>query len=493
MDFPKEINVIINKLAGAGFIAYAVGGCVRDFLLGQKPDDWDITASALPEDIQKVFPKNFYENSFGTVTILTGAKDKDLAEVEITPFRKEGKYTDKRHPDEIVWAKSLEEDLARRDFTINALATADGKTIIDLFGGQNDLKDRLIRTVGNSDERFSEDALRLMRAIRLATKLNFRIETGTMAAIKKNANLLNFIAEERVGEEFSKIIMSEEAANGILLLRESGLLKEFLPELEDGWGVMQNKHHEYTVFEHLIRSLDFTAKSNYDLEVRLAALFHDVAKPKTKMGDGPDCHFYGHDIASAGMAIEILERLRFSRMTIGRVVKLIRAHMFIYNTNPAYGAVTTDAAVRRIIRRVGQENIWDLIKLRLADRAGSGVKKIEKFDNRHFKFRVENLLREPISVKMLAINGGVIMKELEIEPGPKIGWLLNALLQEVLDDSSKNNKEYLIKRLNELNKLTDEDLQVLADESKREVGIYEDQAEGVIKEKYWVNVDKNRL
>lgn len=510
MKLPEEIKSTIENLKKAGFEAYAVGGCVRDFLLGQQPGDWDITTSASPEEIQKIFQKNFYENAFGTVTILTGNSDKTLAEIEITPFRKEGKYTDKRHPDTVVWAKTLEEDLSRRDFTVNALAlrpaspklqrgeqsshlrqgfggqAGQASEIIDLFGGQEDLKNKLIRTVGEPTERFNEDALRLMRAPRLARQLDFQIEEKTQKAIQQSAEWLRAISHERIRDELIKILMFSQASDGILLLRKLNLLKYIMPELEEGWGVEQNKHHEYTVFDHSIKSLAYTAEQGYSLEVRLAALLHDIAKPRTKLGEGPDCHFYGHDILSAKMAAQILERLRFPHRAIEKVMRLIRAHMFIYNTNPVLGAVTTDAAVRRIIRRVGEENIWDLARLRLADRAGSGVKKIEKFDNRHFKFRVEKLLREPLSVKMLAINGSDLMEILKISPGPKVGWLLNALLQEVLDDPEKNKREVLIRRMETLNQLSDSQLKELADESKKEVGLYEEQVDEKIKEKYWV-------
>lgn len=492
MRIPKEIQSIIIKLQENGFEAYAVGGCVRDLLLDKEPDDWDITTNAEPENIQEIFPDSFYANDFGTVTVKTDSANQKLTEVEITPFRGESKYTDKRHPDKVVWVKDLKDDLKRRDFTINALATIDGQEIIDLFGGQADLKDKIIRTVGEPEKRFEEDALRLMRAPRLATQLDFKIEDKTERAIKENAEWLRAIAKERIRDEFTKIIINERAGEGIMLLRDLDLLKYFMPELEEGWGVAQNKHHEYTVFDHSIKALIYTAEQNYNLEARLAALLHDVGKPRTKLGEGPDCHFYGHDMLSAKMAAQILERLHFSRKTIEKVIHLIRAHMFIYNSNPEQGAVTTDAAVRRIIRRVGEDNIWDLARLRLADRAGSGVKKIEKFDNRHFKFRVERLLKEPLSVKMLSINGNDLMMELKITPGPKIGWLLNALLQEVLDDPQKNNRDYLFNKLKELNNLTDDDLKNLSDDTKKEIGLYEEQETGKIKEKYWVNVSKNK-
>lgn len=486
MKLPTEVQFVIKELNANGFEAYAVGGCVRDFLLGRLPGDWDITTSATPEKIQAIFPQHFYENSFGTVTILTNSADPALQAIEITPFRQEGKYTDKRHPDEITWAKSLNDDLSRRDFTINALATADGQELIDPYKGQTDLKNKLIRTVGKPAERFSEDALRLMRAARLAIQLEFAIEEKTKKAIQDNAKLLRMISGERVKDELNKILLAPQAAEGIYLLKELYLLHCILPELEEGWGIKQNKHHAFAVFEHSVRSLAYAAEQNYSLEVRLAALFHDIAKPRTKTGEGPDCHFYGHDVVSARLATQIMKRLKYPIEMIEKIASLIKSHMFIYNTNPDQGAVTTDAAVRRIIRRVGEENIWDLARLRLADRAGSGVKKIEKFDNRHFKFRVEKLLREPLSVKMLAINGHDLMTNLHIQPSPKIGWLLSALLQEVLDDPQKNNQEYLLNRLKELNQLNDEVLKDLADEGKKEVGLYEEQEKDKIKEKYWV-------
>lgn len=490
MEIPPEIKQAIETLEKSGYEVFAVGGCVRDSLIARKPGDWDLTGNAKPEDIQKIFTRTFYENNFGTTTILTGSQDKTLAEIEYTPFRKEGKYSDKRHPDEIVWAEKLEDDLARRDFTVNAmaleLAKGGASKIVDVFDGQEDLKKKLIRTVGEPNERFGEDALRMLRAPRFAVQLGFEIEQNTKKAIQDNAEWLRAISKERIRDELVKILMAEKAADGIIMLREIGLLKYILPELEEGWGVTQNKHHAYTVFDHNVRSLDFSAKEGFNLEVRLAALLHDVGKPRTKTGEGPESHFYGHDHLSAKMAARIMERLKFPRESIVKVINLIRTHMFKYNTNPELEAVTTDAAVRRIIRRVGEENIWDLAKLRLADRAGSGVKKIEKFDNRHFKFRVEKLLRDPISLKQLAIDGNDAMEAAKIPPSPKVGWLLNALFQEVLDDPEKNNKEYLVHRLKELSKESGEKLKELADAAKREIGLLEEQAEEEIKEKYRV-------
>lgn len=534
----KEIRAVADRLSDAGFEPYLVGGCLRDLLLAKKPKDWDITTNAKPEEVLKLFPDSIYENQFGTVLVKLKPqiiadstqkraeqvqkdtekeiqRDSALSQsgsatiVEVTTFRKEGKYTDKRHPDEIKFAETIEEDLARRDFTINAMAlrleTRNIKhetknkqentlhasrfmfhELVDPFNGQEDLHNKIIRAVGNPKERFEEDALRLIRAIRFAAQLEFSIDLETFKAIKEKAGLISFIAKERIKDEFVKIIESENAKLGIELLEQTGLLKHIIPELIEGVGIGQNKHHEYTVFDHLLKSLNYSAQENHPLVVRLAALFHDIGKPRTKQGEGPNSTFYGHETVSSKMAAQIMNRLKFPNEIIEKVIKLIKSHMFVYNSNPELGDVTTDAAVRRIIRRVGPENIWSLYFLRLADRAGSGVKKIEKFDNRHFKFRVEKLLRDPLSVKMLKINGNNVMKELKIDPGPKIGWLLHALLEEVIDNPEKNTEKYLINRIKELNKLSDDELKEFADSSKKEIGLYEEQEEKKIKAKYYV-------
>ncbi len=492
MEIPQTIKDIVKKLEDAGFEAYIVGGCVRDFLLGKKPKDWDITTNAKPEQIQKIFPKNFYENEYGTISVITEDKDPTLKVVEITPFRLEGKYSDKRHPDEIKFADKLEEDLKRRDFTINAMALQiknDKQRIIDPFDGYKDLKKKVIKAVGKADERFKEDALRILRAIRFAVKLEFRIDKETAEALKNNANLLEFIAKERIRDELEKIILDKNAAKGLELLHKLTLLKYIIPELENCYGVTQNKHHQYTVFEHLIKALEYAANKNFDLETRLAALLHDIGKPQTKTGEGPESHFYGHDLVSVKLATEILQRLKFSKETIDTVSALIRNHMFRYNTNPELGDVTTDSAVRRIIKNVGRKNIFKLINLRLADRYAQGnVKKIEKFDLRHIKFRMEKLLKEPLSVKELKINGNDVMKTLNIKPGPRIGLLLNALLQEILEDPTKNNREMLLQELKRLNDLSEKELKNLADEGKRNATLYNEQVETALKEKYFVNL-----
>ncbi len=495
MQIPQEIKIILEKLQKAGFEAYAVGGCARDLMLEKTPKDWDVATSARPEEIQKVFPESFYENKFGTVSVKTGSADKNLEFVEVTTFRTDEKYTDKRHPDSVNFARTIEEDLARRDFTVNAMALRSGirnqesgirkeaigdpqYTIIDPFNGQEDLENKIIRAVGEAEERFKEDALRLMRAARFAMELGFEIEPKTKKAIQKNAGSLRFIAKERIRDEFKKILMTPRPAEGILLLRELGLLEFVVPELEKGFGVAQNRHHIYTIFEHGVFSLKFAAEKNFNLTVRLAALLHDIAKPEAKRGEGRDATFYNHDILGSRAAARILERLRFSRQEIEEVANLIRHHMFVYDV----GAVT-EAGVRRLLRRAGAENMKNLLALRVADRLGSGVPKAQPYRLRHFQYMVEKVQQDPISVKMLKINGHDLMKLLKIEPGPKIGAILDVLLAEAIEEPKKNEKKQLEKRAKELAKADLEELRELAKEKIEEKKEEDDQ---IIKGKYWV-------
>ena len=275
MKIPKEVKIIIAKLKKAGFKAYVVGGCVRDFLRKVEPADWDIATNAKPKEIQKIFPKSFYNNKFFTVAVQTKSEKPNLKEVEITTYRSEAKYTDKRHPDEIKFAKTIEEDLARRDFVINAMAMMvdEELKIIDPYGGQKDLKDKIIRAVGNAEERFEEDALRMMRAVRFATTLGFEIEEKTAKAIEKNSSSFEIVSKERTRDEFLKIIMAEKPSKGIEFLRKLGLLKYIIPELEEGYGVSQNKHHIYGCYEHYLKSLDYSTSQNDNMVVHNA---HDT-------------------------------------------------------------------------------------------------------------------------------------------------------------------------------------------------------------------------
>lgn len=463
MELPKEVQEIIKKLNSSGFEGYAVGGCVRDLLLNKEPKDWDITTNAKPEEIQNLFPEHVYENTFGTVAVKTqplmtragqaGSEKPELALIEVTPYRIEGKYTDKRHPDEIKFADKIEDDLSRRDFTINAMAMdIDGK-VKDLFNGQKDLESKTIRTVGEPEERFNEDALRLLRAVRLAAVLDFKIENKTLEALNKNSDYLMAISKERIRDEFIKIINSENAYDGIMLLHKTGLLKHIVPELLEGVGVTQNLHHIYTVWEHLIYALKYAVDKDYSLAVRLAALFHDIGKPRSKRGDGEHSTFYGHEVIGAKMVAQIMERLRFSHDTADKVVKLVRYHMFFYNVGEV-----TESSVRRLLVNVGSENVEDLLKVREADRIGSGRPKAVPYKLRHMKYIIDKVSHDPISVKMLKVGGEDVIKELNSKPGPKVGLILNYLLSEVIDDPGKNTKEYLEQRIHELDKKSPEEL-----------------------------------
>ena len=472
MKIPQVIISILNKFKENGFEAFLVGGCVRDLICGVCPKDWDMASNSKPKDIIKLFPKSFYKNKFGTVTVKTDSKEKTMKEVEITTYRKEIGYSDKRHPDKIEFAKTIVEDLSRRDFTINAMAIgikndiatktiADTKQInsnyllIDPFDGEKDIKNKIIRSAGKPDKRFSEDALRLLRAIRFASVLGkeWKIEKKTMEAIEKNAKLINFVSPERIKDELIKIIECDMAYEGLILLQKTKLLKYILPEIEKGVGVAQNRHHIYTIFEHSALSLKYAAKCKYNLDVRLAALFHDVAKPQTKHGDGPGATFYNHDVVGANFVKKTLSRLKFSKKTIEKVANLVRCHMFFYDPE-----TVTESSVRRLLKKVGKENIEELVQLRTCDRKGSGVPKARPYRLRHLEYVISKVSRDPICVKMLKINGDEVIKILDIKPGPKVGLILNALLAEILENPKQNNKKYLKKRVLEIGKLSNKKL-----------------------------------
>lgn len=498
MTIPKEVKFVIDQLKKKGFEAYIVGGCVRDFLRKVEPEDWDVTTSAKPEEIRKIFPKSFYENKFLTVTVQTKSKNQKLKEIEVTTYRSEAKYSDKRHPDQVRFAKTIKEDLARRDFTVNAIALTETKNgpvgndkglqkskvkIIDPFGGQEDLKNKIIRAVGNPKERFSEDALRMMRAIRFSAALGqgWKIEKETQGAIKENSFWLSAISKERIRDELMKIIMSERAAEGIELLRELGLLKYIIPEIEEGYGVAQNKHHIFECYEHYLKSLDFAAKKNFNKYVRLASLLHDIGKPRVKAGEGKDATFYNHEVVGAKMTFQILNRLNFSKKDIEKIGKLVRYHLFYYNPGEV-----GQSSIRKLLRKVGPENMEELLQIRMADRIGSGVPKAEPYKLRHLKYLVEKVSQDPISVKMLKVNGNDVMEMLKINPGPKVGLVLDVLLSQVLEDPKKNKKEFLEKEIKKIEKLSDKELERLAQKSKKKREEIETKRDEMTKKKYWV-------
>mgnify|MGYP006053430067 CR=1 FL=1 len=461
---PEEVKIISETLEKNGFEAYLVGGCVRDIMRDAEPKDWDLTTNAHPDDITRLFPEHYANNDYGTVGIKTGSENARLEIVEVTPFRAESGYSDRRRPDEVTFGVSLQEDLARRDFTVNALAyNIKEQKIVDLYGGIEDLKAKRLRTVGEADARFNEDALRMMRAVRLAAELGYVIDGDTMTAVAKNAHLLKEIAIERIAAEFIRIIDSKEPMQGIIFLEKLGLLAYIVPELRDGIGCEQGGAHAFDVFEHNIRTLQAAADKGFDTNLRIAALFHDIAKPATRRTGGKNKHytFFGHEVVGAKMTKKILERMKFPRETIDVVVNFVRWHMFFADPEQI-----TLSAVRRTITRIGEDKIQDLLNLRVCDRVGTGRPKEQPFRFRKYKAMVDEALRDPISVKMLKINGNRIMELGNIKPGKRLGWTLHALLEEALEDASKNTEDYMEKRALELLALDDATLEKLAEAGK---------------------------
>lgn len=451
---PDNILAIYKKIHDADFEAYFVGGCVRDLLMKRKVKDWDLTTNAKPEQILKIFPDGFYDNQFGTVGLPLPLDHAGV--VEITTFRTEKGYSDRRRPDTVEWGKTIEEDLARRDFTINAIALrltsfTQGKPseveIIDPFDGQKDIEQKLIRAVGNPKNRFKEDALRLLRAIRLATELGFIVEESTWKELVQDAKLISEISGERIRNELLRILASDYPYEGVILLRNSTLLDHILPELLEGVGISQERpgrHHKTDVFTHNVMSLKFCP--SYDPIVRFAVLLHDIGKPRVEKKDEEGLViFHNHEIVGAKMAWEICDRLRFSKKERDKIVMLIRWHMFTVDEK------ITDAAVRRFIRRVGVENVKDMMDLRIGDRLGGGTQTAQSWRLKLFKKRVEEQLAPaPFSINDMAVDGNDVIKKLSIKPGPKVGEILQKLFEEVDEDLSKNTKDYLLKRIKEL-------------------------------------------
>ncbi|MFA5291163.1 MAG: HD domain-containing protein [Candidatus Paceibacterota bacterium] len=485
LNVPREILDITETLQNRGFLAYLVGGCVRDSLIGREPKDWDITTNATPEEIEPLFTKTIYENLFGTVTVVNEeTEDETLRNVEVTPFRTEANYSDRRHPDQIKFSDKLEDDLARRDFTINALAYNPATSeLIDLYGGVKDIKDKTIKTVGEADLRFSEDALRMLRAIRLACELGFTCNQEALDSISRNSSLLKEISVERIRDEFVKMIDSPEPMNGLILSHKTGILVFILPELEKGIGLEQKGEHVYDVWEHTLRSVQHAADKNYPLHVKLAALFHDLGKVKTRRAGlkGKEYTFYGHEVVGERMAVQIMSRLKFPNKLADLVIKLVRNHMFFADPEKI-----TLSAVRRVIVNVGPEHIWDLMNLRICDRIGMGRPKEEPYRLRKYESMIEEALRAPTSVGMLKIDGKQVMAVTRETPGPKIGYILNALLEEALDNPDINNEEFLVKRVGELAKLSEKELKELAERGKDKKEEVEQEELKKIRDKYRV-------
>jgi tRNA nucleotidyltransferase/poly(A) polymerase len=450
---PYFVNEIIDKFQENNYEIYIVGGAVRDLLRKGIIDDWDFTTNATPQEILNLFPEGFYDNDFGTVGI---SHESQPNPYEITTFRKEYGYSDKRRPDKIKWGKTLKEDIKRRDFTINAMALrrkgeAGNETtefeLIDPYEGQKDLDKKIIRAVGKAKERFSEDALRMMRAVRIAAELGFDIEDKTKKAIKDNAKLIDSIAKERIKDELFKLLASSHPAKGVKIFKEVGLMKEILPELENTFGVEQKspgRHHIYDVGTHSILSLKHVAQKNTSPLVRFATLIHDIGKPQTfKKLKNETITFYNHEVVGKKLAGEIADRLRFSKKEKDKLLKMVRWHQFTLDENQ------TDSAIRRFIRNVGKENVPDMLDLRVGDRLGGGARETS-WRLEEFKKRLIEVQKQPFAVHDLKINGDEIMKILNIEPGPKVGQILDKLFEEVSEKKLPNEKDVLMEKVKEI-------------------------------------------
>ena len=442
MKLPKSVIKFTEVFKKNNFQIFLVGGAVRDYIRGEKHFDYDFATDATPQEVIKLFKSVIPVGiEHGTVIVLF-----EKNQFEVTTFRKEDKYSDNRHPDKVSFVKTIDEDLARRDFTINAFAyDIIHKKLIDNYEGKNDLKNELIRTIGEPKERFNEDFLRMLRACRFAGKLNFKIEKKTLEAVKELSENIKKISVERIREELIKIMLCPKPSIGLEYMRITNLMAHILPELNDCYGIMQNRFHKYDVYYHNLYTCDAATKDDY--RIRFAALLHDIAKPQTKRGKDveEESSFYNHEIIGAKITGKILKRLKFSNHDIKYITHLVKYHMFYYTDE------WTDGAVRRFIRNVGVENLENLFSLRDADRIGNGMKQGIPEVYLNFKERIKKILEidNAFKIKDLNINGNIIMDELFLNPGPIIGEILNYLLENVLDNQSYNQKEILIEKAKE--------------------------------------------
>ncbi|MDE3113119.1 MAG: HD domain-containing protein [Chloroflexota bacterium] len=438
LHIPSDVATVVERLRHAEHEAYVVGGCVRDALRGIEPADWDVATDARPEEIQKVFRRSLYTNRFGTVVVRMGER-----EIEVTTYRIEAEYSDHRRPDAVAFTRSLEEDLARRDFTINAMAWSPERGVVDPFGGRRDLEERVVRAVGDADERFREDALRMLRAVRFAAVLGFTIEPATAEAIRRNAELARSLSGERIQQEMVKIVRGPVPSVGLRMLSNLGLLAVIAPELERCRETPQEKVAAQDVFEHSLATLDAAAaemppgtSAEDDLVLRLAALFHDVGKPDT-FDDG---HFHQHEFVGEAKVRQILRRWRFDKAMVDEIARLVRDHMFWYQPD------WTSSAVRRFIRKVGLEQIPTLFALRKADNVGSGARAPRMYALNELWLRVQEEIQRAnaFSKRDLAVDGNDVMTALGIAAGPEVGRILDELFERVLDDPDLNTRERLL-------------------------------------------------
>ncbi len=490
-DIPTEPARVIELLQSNGHEAFLVGGCVRDLLMNRDPHDWDITTSATPDQMIAVAESSsirvVYENPFGTVSFIfpDNEQSSGLREIHATPYRTESEYSDKRHPDNVSFSTNLMDDLSRRDFTMNALVYDTVKHLLhDNTGGVSDILSKTIRTIGSPFERFSEDPLRIMRAIRFSAQLGFTIEPETAYAMKQLMDETKTVSIERIRDEFTKMVMSAEPKKGIEVAHETGLLAIILPELLEGHGCEQSRSHIYDVFTHNLNACQNAVWQEWPLHVCLAALFHDIGKPRSRRRDEQAgiWTFYGHEVIGAKMVRKIMERMKYPRDLSDKVEKLVRYHMFFSDTE-----TITLSAVRRMIVNVGEDLIWDLMRVRRSDRIGMGKKDAEPYRLRKYEAMIEEALRSPLSVTMLALNGNDLMNEFHVNPGPRLGWILNTLLEEVLDDDTRNTREYLGTRVTELQNLSDSELKNLGEAGKREREIREAEEIALLRQKHRVS------
>ena len=446
-DVPAPMRRICQRLRAAGHGAYVVGGCVRDLLLGRSAADWDVATSALPEAVQALFHRSIPTGlKHGTITVLDGD-----TQVEVTTFRSEGAYADGRHPDRVTFGVTLDEDLARRDFTVNALAfDPETERLVDPHGGQRDLAARLLRAVGDPVARLCEDGLRVMRAARFAATLEFELDPATEAAIPAALGSLARVSQERVRDELVKLLGARTPSRGLGILARSGALAVILPELAEGIGQVQNRYHHHDVWTHTMATVDATpAGDPPDPVRRLSALLHDVAKPRTAAPreDAPgEFTFYRHDLVGAELSETILRRLRVSNRDRERVVAVVAHHMFWYT--PEW----TDSAVRRFVAKVGEGLLPDLFALREGDVVGRGRGEDPDVELGELRARIGRVLEEDqaLTVGDLAIKGGDVITALALRPGPVVGELLRALLELVLEDPSLNDRDRLLALLPEV-------------------------------------------
>ena len=446
--WPKEIEKLASKINAGGGQLYLVGGAVRDILMGREVKDWDFTTNLEPQQILSIFPKNsFYNNIYGMVGVVLG----DKTVFEVTTFRTDYGYSDSRHPDVVNWGKTIEEDLARRDFTINAMAyrltvnsyelRVDREKVIDLYGGIGDLDNKIVRAVGEADKRFGEDALRMLRAIRIASELGFVIEEKTFDSIVRNALNLGNVSGERIKTEFWRILLSPTPVDAVKLLKNSGLLEVFIPELMLAVGVKQKGHHIDDVWNHLLKTLA-GCQSQHPI-TRLACLLHDVAKPMVMKGEGEARTFHNHEVVGARVAMKVAERLKLSKVEREMLFRLVRWHMFTASE------LQTDRAVRRIIRNVTPEYLQELVAMRRADRVGSGAKETS-WRWELLKKRFDEVQKQPFGVKDLKVDGHDVMKILKIKPGRRVGEILDKLFAQVEEDPKLNEREILVEKIKKM-------------------------------------------